>query len=148
MKIRSRCGAVVVAASLAAGTFAIGIPTARADWDDCEKGSFCVFEHTNGSGRFIGFDEGTDDLGDREVFGGRMNDKTSAVWNRDVDPWCIFEHEDRGGHYVMVRPGYKGRINHLRSRDGFRWNDKVSSVRKARLITPPRNPGAAHWSCF
>lgn len=148
---------------LASATLAIGAtslhaqparsakPT-RTPWAGCDSGEFCIYEHSNGTGYYASFDRGTDNLNDPKVFGRKLNDKTSAVWNRDVDPWCIYENATTNpdpGHIVMIRPGFKGSISRLVARDDrrFHWNDKVSRVRKARYVAPPLVPAAAHFEC-
>jgi len=144
----SRSSLVPAITMLAVGATTLCAQTAEsAPFDGCDDGEFCIFEHRDGTGRHASLDEGTDNLGDPKVFRGVLNDKTSAVWNRDVDPWCIYEHADGGGHAGMIPKGFKGSISRMRSKDGFRWNDKVSAVRKARWISPPRNPGASHFEC-
>ncbi len=32
-------------------------------------------------------------------------------------------------------------------RDGFTWDNRISSLRPALHIVPPRNPGAAYYIC-
>ncbi len=147
----SRSILVPAIATLAIGATWLCAKTAEADrFAGCDKGEFCIFEHRDGSGRHASFDKGTDNLAAPEVFKGVLNDKASAVWNRDVDPWCIYEHADTRsdrGHTAMVPKGFKGSIAGLRTRDGFRWNDKISAVRKAHYVSPPRNPAASHFEC-
>lgn len=119
-------------------------------WAGCDDHEFCIFDRANGKGHFASFAEGTGNLADRKVFHGVLNDKVSAVWNRDHDPWCLYENADTNsnhGHTLMIRPGYKGSIAGLRSRDGFRWNDKASAVRKAQFVSPPLNQAASHFEC-
>lgn len=116
----------------------------------CDDGEFCIYEHASGKGRFASLARGTDNLADHKVFGGVLNDKVSAVWNRDHDPWCLYEHADTRsdrGHTLIIPAGYKGSIARVRMRDGFRWNDKASAVRKAHFVDPPLNPAAAHFEC-
>ncbi|MFI6501283.1 peptidase inhibitor family I36 protein [Nonomuraea typhae] len=111
------------------------------------RAGFCIFENGDGSGLRAAFAEGTDDLGDPKVFGGRMNDKTSAIWNRSDKPWCVYEHKNIGGHRWMISRGFQDDISTYRSRDGFSWENVTSSVRPAMYVRPPRNPNAAYWTC-
>ena len=59
---------------------------AQAALSECSSGRFCIFQYSNGTGLYAKFTEGTDNLGSSKVFGGRMNDKASYVWNRTSTP--------------------------------------------------------------
>ncbi len=48
---------------------------------------------------------------------------------------------------MMVGSGRKGNLLVKDPRDGFTWDNRVSSVRPALHIVPPRNPGAAYYIC-
>lgn len=161
MRTTSRSVFVSTIATLVIGATSLSARRAGADpklppiatqtpFAGCDDGEFCIYDRANGKGRFASLAKGTDNLADRKVFKGVLNDKVSAVWNRDHDPWCLYEHADTRpdrGHSLMIRSGYKGSIAGLRSRDGFRWNDKASGVRKAHYVAPPLNPAAAHFEC-
>ena len=133
------------------GLSAVGLMVAtpaQAALSDCNSGRFCIFQYSNGTGLYAKFTEGTDNLGSSKVFGGRMNDKASYVWNRTSTPWCVYQHKDEGGHSMMVGSGRKGNLLVKDPRDGFTWDNRVSSVRPALHIVPPRNPGAAYYICI
>jgi hypothetical protein len=145
--VAAAIGALAIGSSLSARAEVSAKPTTE-PWAGCDRGEFCIYEHPDGTGYYASMQRGTGNLNAREVFGARLNDKVSAVWNRDDKPWCLYEHADtrwNRGHKLMVPSGFKGRIDRKRTRDGFRWNNQASGVRKAQLVTPLFS--AAHYEC-
>lgn len=130
-------------ATAAAAAAITAAPTASASvttWDACPQGEFCLFENTDGAGRYATFKNGhkyLDQMG--------FEDKASSVWNRYVNPICLYEHGGYGGRSIIIKKGGKGNLNG--TVNGFYWNDKVSSTQSARWSAPPRNPAAGQWVC-
>ena len=104
-------------------------------------------QYSNGTGLYAKFTEGTDNLGSSKVFGGRMNDKASYVGIGPL-PLVRLPEQERGGHSMVVGSGRKGNLLVKDPRDGFTWDNRVSSVRPALHIVTPRNPGAAYYICI
>ncbi|WP_018348984.1 peptidase inhibitor family I36 protein [Longispora albida] len=132
-RIKAALATLAVTATGLAGALAVQSPAA-ATYDQCPDRNFCIFYNADSSGYQGWFTEGTDDLG--VALGGKLQDQTSAVWNRSTKPWCLYEHAKQNGtgvpgHALMVWPGWKGSIAGVRASDGFAWNDQVSSLRPA-----------------
>jgi hypothetical protein len=143
---RSIVKAGLAAAALSVATGVTVAAPAQAALSDCSDYRMCVFEDWDGGGRYIEFQDGTSDLS--QVFGGVMNDNTSYVWNRTREPWCVYQHKDEGGLSLMVQAGDKGTLRNMYDTDeNYHWNNKVSSVRPALHIVPPRNPHADYYVC-
>lgn len=123
-------------ASVASGQPAISSPSTTSlamqgkGFDRCPDGAFCLFEHSDGTGKFVWFTRG----GHKKLqdIGGGFNDMASAVWNRSPNIWCIYEHNGRGGAstpYYPWRPPayYRGQIDNLSDEGGW-WNERASSA--------------------
>ena len=144
-KVRVAAVAALVGASLTAAV-PLAAPAA-ASTSQCPSYRFCIWQFPDATGLFAYFSEGTSNLG--VAFDGQLNDKTSYIWNRDDEPWCVYQHKDEGGHSMMVPNGKRGSIaNIIDPRDGFTWDNRISSLRPALHIVPPRNPGAAYYICI
>jgi hypothetical protein len=137
-------------------------PTAEArpvlKFQNCNRGDFCLYEHSDGHGLRLSLRTGTDNLAtvtpksdDTPVRAhtGELDNETSAVWNRDWRPWCLYEQPGGSanrGHWVKIRRGFRGPIAGMHS-GRFDWNDQVSAVRPARWVPVPGNPPASHFAC-
>jgi Peptidase inhibitor family I36 len=143
-------------------TIAASAPSAEArpvlKFQGCNRGDFCLYEHSDGHGLRISFKTGTDNLAtitpkpqDRPArpHSGELDNGASAVWNRDWRPWCLYEHPGTGsdrGRSTMIRRGFKGSIAG-RSSGRLHWNDQASAVRPAQWVSVPGNPPASHFAC-
>ncbi|OXM44505.1 hypothetical protein CFP75_34375 [Amycolatopsis alba DSM 44262] len=82
-------------------------------WDDTGyKDTYKDFEPGNGS-------ENLDDVG--------FGDKASSFVNKTSTYWLIYEHKNRGGKALCVRPN-----SHLSNMDSVSFGDKMSSIVQAR----------------
>lgn len=130
------CPPTIVRSDRIASTHAAGIKYCNA--------ALCIYQNYDGTGLYVGMRGGYENLS--KEFKGRMNDQASYVWSRGADaPYCLYEHAGFKGHTLMVNPGVKRSLLVV-GQDGFRWNDKVSSVRKALYLKPPRYP-FGRWTC-
>jgi hypothetical protein len=146
MKLRWRFTyALAAIAAAAAVTVGVTPGSASAALSDCPTARFCIFENSSGVGHYAYFQVQAENLADPDFLNGYMNDKTSAVWNRTSQPWCIFEHEGFSGRWWMIGANtYK--ILQV-TNNGFYWNDQVSSVRYA-FWTRPAGAAYYHWACW
>ncbi|MBM6399175.1 peptidase inhibitor family I36 protein [Phycicoccus sonneratiae] len=143
-KTRLGLGAAVATAALAAAV-PLAAP-ASASTSQCDYGRMCIWQYGDATGMYGSFAKGTSDLG--VALGGKMDDKASYVYNHDSEPWCVYQYKNQGGHAMMVPAGKKASIvNIIDPRDGFTWDNRVSSLRPALHFVPPRNPGAAYYAC-
>ena len=142
-----KAATVVATMGLSAVGLMVATP-AQAALSDCNSGRFCIFQYSNGTGLYAKFTEGTDNLGSSKVFGGRMNDKASYVLESDLDSLVRLSEQERGRPLDDGRLRTQGNLLVQDPRDGFTWDNRVSSVRPALHIVPPRNPGAAYYSCI
>jgi hypothetical protein len=146
VKLRSKLtGAILAAVAASTMTVAVAPGTANAALSDCPDNRFCIFENSSGTGHWAYFQYGAKDLSRSDTVGGIMNDKTSAVYNRTGDYWCVYENASYGDPFVMIAPySYKSLAQTI---GGVYWDNRVSSLQKAFWNVPPRNPAAAYPYC-
>ncbi|MEV0219109.1 peptidase inhibitor family I36 protein [Streptomyces sp. NPDC050704] len=111
-------------AALGTTTAAMGIAfsglmtgTAQAAIGDCPSNRFCLWQHSDYSGRGVPF------TGRANAPAG-FNDAASSVYNNTNTTWCIFSDANYGGSHRTIGPG--GRSRDL-ANQGF--NDVTSSAR-------------------
>lgn len=116
----------------------LGSAPAEASIGDCPADQVCFFQDinfdglkvipsVNGGGGWASFDERS------------FNDKASSAVNNKNYDWCLYEHNDFGGRYVLV-PRHSA-ISDLRAND---FNDMASSAKQCNFNfeRPGRNgPG-------
>ena len=130
----------------AIGATSLWVRTAAADpcgrerpWAGCKPGEFCIYDCANGTGKHLARTEAVENLNDRHVQNAELNDKVSAVWNRDKRAWCLYEHAntrpDLGDkqHRLLIPPHSKHVVARYRLPDGFSWNDKTSRIEPAHV---------------
>ncbi|MFE3598566.1 peptidase inhibitor family I36 protein [Streptomyces sp. NPDC059096] len=118
MKKAALCAALgLAAAALAAMPTAQASPSTAATYDDCPAGWFCAWEHKDGQGKMVRFQNGVKKLSD---FG--MNDKISSVWNRSGQIFCTYLDNDYKGATWAVGT-WKGNTSQ------YNRNDNISSLR-------------------
>ncbi|MFF8913426.1 peptidase inhibitor family I36 protein [Streptomyces sp. NPDC015032] len=110
---------IIAGVCVTATTVVTGGTQAMANPNDCPKDYVCVWGDSNYEGRFL-FVPGTS----RKNVGDRMNDLTTALWNRTGSTICFYDDTGYGGSLLArVGPGES------RPNVGRTANDRISSWR-------------------
>lgn len=112
---------LLISVALSLPSPAVAAPT-PGGLERCPVGYICLFENSNGTGRFWHFASGSKNLKKQH-----FNDQASFIWNRSSLDFELFNSlycRDWGG-YLTVHPG--GWDNLALAFDGD-WNDRISSL--------------------
>lgn len=115
--ITSRLWAVGTILTVTMGTAIVIAPPSTADSSQCSSGSFCVWENSSYSGRFLQSGSSSSNVGDA------MNDRMTSYWNRTNQTVAVYEHSNYVGCMLSVAPGSSEAAVH----SGF--NDRMTSFK-------------------
>ncbi|MEO3775872.1 peptidase inhibitor family I36 protein [Micromonospora sp. B11E3] len=96
---------------------------ASAAWSDCQSGQFCIWNPIN----FDGWDyirpTGLTSTQNSNFTSVAFNDVASSAVNKSSSRWCLYEHANKGGNYLVFPPNTQ--ISDFRA---YGWNDRASSA--------------------
>ncbi|WP_062213857.1 peptidase inhibitor family I36 protein [Streptomyces sp. NBRC 109706] len=115
--IVARLWSVAAVLTLATGGVTLTAPAAAADSSQCPNGSFCVWEHSSYTGRFLHSGSSVANVGND------MNDRMTSYWNRTGKTVSVYEHSNYTGCMISVAPGRS------EAAVASHFNDKMTSFR-------------------
>jgi hypothetical protein len=138
VKLRAKIIAVAIAAAAAAT--AVAPTAANAALSDCPAGRFCIFENSSGTGHWAYFQIQAENLADPGFLNGYLNDRTSAVYNRRGEAWCLYQDAYFTGPSIVIDA-----VTTYKSLGGTNWDNRVSSLRKMEWVS---GRGGGQYSCY
>ena len=113
----SRLWAVGTVLTVALATAVVTAQPSAADSSQCPSGSFCVWDNSSYSGRFLHSGSSVSNVGND------MNDRMTSYWNRTNQTVAVYEHGGYVGCMFSVAPGGSEAAVH----SGF--NDRMTSFK-------------------
>lgn len=95
----ARLWAVGAVLTFAAASATLTAQPAAADFSQCPSGSFCVWQHSSGSGLFFHSSTSVANIGEE------MNDRMTSYWNRTNQTVSVYEHSNYVGCMFSASPG-------------------------------------------
>ncbi|MFG1950117.1 peptidase inhibitor family I36 protein [Micromonospora sp. NPDC048830] len=97
---------------------------ASAASSDCPSGQFCIWNPIN----FTGWDyirpTGLSSTQNSNFNYVNFNDVASSAVNKSIYRWCLYEHANYSGNYLVFPPNTQ--ISDFRA---YGWNDRASSTK-------------------